>query len=93
MIKSLINVTFITVRGIFLKKKKTTGMGQMEKGTQANTTLIPIKVGKCRLLTKIINQYAVITEKIFPMQENNNEKISYRGHSGKYYPLLSDFAL
>lgn len=61
----------------------------MEKGTQANTTRIPIKIGKYRLLTKIINQYAVITEKIFPMQENNNEEIS----SGKYYPLLSDFAL
>lgn len=68
-------------------------MGQMEKGTQANTTRIPIKIGKYRLLTKIINQYAVITEKIFPMQENNNEEISYRRHSGKYYPLLSDFTL
>ena len=54
-------------------------MGQVEKGTQANTTRIPIKIGKYRLSTKIIHQYAVIIEEIIPMQEDDNEKRSVIG--------------
>ena len=54
-------------------------MNQIKKDTRANTTGISTKIDKYPLSTKIINLYAVINEKIIPMQEDDNENRSVIG--------------